>query len=618
MLCALMMVAGLEPRLLAQPGVCQSTPGGSVNVNMRAGPGTNYPRADTLAVGTQADVTGQRDGSDGFLWYRTFSGGWVRSDVVRLSGDCAVIESVNPPPDYCTTREELSERPQLSGTEQRIGTERFVVHYTLEGADATSLNTAQLAAEILEQSLSIQVDELGWPMTPPDCGEGGDERFDLYIHDLGDSALGYAVPNHIIGDNPNSPEVEQYAAYGHLEITADFSPYTSNPADLMKATIAHEVHHNIQFTYDVNDAFDGLDEAGAVWMETQVYPEAQDAMQYLPDYFTYPDMCLGYGMGTEELGRRSYGEWVILDALVQDYGAAVLPGVVWRWRADAENMDSFYRAMDQLGTNAATVIERGVTAALLRDFTLALEAMDKVYIDAVVIGPGTYRPFRDGVQELGIDVVLLDALQPYQFTVDNSRLYMTLIGIDRAAGTATIYQLSNSAAVDTSVYDAAYLLIQNLQTHSDDEDCTYLDWTLTVTPAAGNFTSPERIDDASQFEPAMQLRGVERYTGIMDDYYDVVSYRLHDLKAGDVVQVYAGVITGDLDPVVGLVAINSTATEALARDDDGGGGLNSFLTYTIETPGDYQVFMTPIVNLTADAEYEVIIGINEPVQIPGR
>ncbi len=62
------------------------------NVNIRSAPSTS---ADKVGALTQAmAVTGQTVDASGITWYQ-IQGGWVRSDVVIVSGDCSAVPAVN-------------------------------------------------------------------------------------------------------------------------------------------------------------------------------------------------------------------------------------------------------------------------------------------------------------------------------------------------------------------------------------------------------------------------------------------------------------------------------------------------------------------------------------------
>jgi hypothetical protein len=65
------------------------------NVNMRTGPGTEFEVGATLFPGNSASVVDQTVGSDGFVWWQTSGGMWVRSDVVIESGNCETLSPVD-------------------------------------------------------------------------------------------------------------------------------------------------------------------------------------------------------------------------------------------------------------------------------------------------------------------------------------------------------------------------------------------------------------------------------------------------------------------------------------------------------------------------------------------
>ncbi len=54
----------------------------NVNVNIRQSPTTSSAVMAVLNANTSIEIDGQRQGDDGFIWWRTTSGGWVRSDTV--------------------------------------------------------------------------------------------------------------------------------------------------------------------------------------------------------------------------------------------------------------------------------------------------------------------------------------------------------------------------------------------------------------------------------------------------------------------------------------------------------------------------------------------------------
>ena len=79
------------------PDTCQVT-AGSLNVNVRSGPSTDYPIITALLAGSSAPVTGQSvDGT----WYVVTVGGvrgWVAASVTSLSGPCQSLPLIQAPP----------------------------------------------------------------------------------------------------------------------------------------------------------------------------------------------------------------------------------------------------------------------------------------------------------------------------------------------------------------------------------------------------------------------------------------------------------------------------------------------------------------------------------------
>ena len=54
----------------------------NADVNIRQSPTTSAAVISVLGANTSVEIDGQRQGDDGFIWWRTTDGGWVRSDTV--------------------------------------------------------------------------------------------------------------------------------------------------------------------------------------------------------------------------------------------------------------------------------------------------------------------------------------------------------------------------------------------------------------------------------------------------------------------------------------------------------------------------------------------------------
>ncbi len=66
----------------------------SSDVNIRADASTDSASMGSLGAGKSMAVDGMKMGADGKVWYRVSGGGFVRSDVVKTTGDCTALPSV--------------------------------------------------------------------------------------------------------------------------------------------------------------------------------------------------------------------------------------------------------------------------------------------------------------------------------------------------------------------------------------------------------------------------------------------------------------------------------------------------------------------------------------------
>jgi hypothetical protein len=580
---------------------CRVTPARNNDVNMRGGPGINYPQADTLEPNEEVIVTGQRVGDDGRVWYRTFDGGWVRSDAINELGDCSDIAEVNAPPDYCLGREQLSKRPGLSGKPSLITTEHFVIHYTLTGEDATTSEFVLEVADTVDQAFLIQIDEMGWTLPPPDCGEGGDERFDLYILELTDEGiLGYASPEQTIGDNPFSELEETYAAYSYLAIDNDFGSVDTS-LDVMRATVAHEIHHNLQFTFDFGDAYGYFDESDAVYTEVYVYPEYEDAANYLLSYLNTPDLCFGYEGNLDE-GTRGYGEWIIIDSFVQDYGVRVMPDVFYKNRAIYEGYESFERAAEELNTTPQNLLLRAQIRNLLIDHSLPLRHMRPVDVEVIVDDTGRFDPV-DGVQELGADFVRLLVDGTYEVEIDSDYTDMYFVGINTTAKVAQVAELGRNGIIDTRDYDQSYLIMFNTNDLVDQFSCEFDDWSLRVRESSDAPTPlMEEVWDASNFYAPMYVAGDENTTlHIARTYNDIFVFPTY-LRENE--ELRLGAYADDLDLLI-LVNTEVSLDDELEREED----INPELRFTADEDGVYYVIVTPNDESASEGNFEFDIRV---------
>ena len=132
---------------------------------------------------------------------------------------------------------------------------------------------------------------------------------------------------------------------------------------------------------------------------------------------------------------------------------------------------------------------------------------------------------------------------------------------------------------------------------------------------------------------------------------EIVLYLLPDLTAGQTIHIRAQTVSGNLDPLVGIIdgkvdpnqleadyeqALDQAISEGadpleivdtlrdrylLAWDDDGGGGLTAALSFEIPEDGDYRLLITGALSVFGSqtaGEYELLLGLDAPQVLDGE
>ncbi|GAB5490311.1 MAG: hypothetical protein Phog2KO_05260 [Phototrophicaceae bacterium] len=373
---------------------------------------------------------------------------------------------------------DLSERPELSGDEETVETENFIIHYTEDGDDEADDDFVEEVADFVEFVFEVQVNELGWPAPPRDCGEGGDSRYDFYLINILDneSILGYASPEEIVGDNPATEIEEEWAAYGYMVIDNDYDGVPS-PLVVMRATIAHEFHHLIQFGYETGEPARWIYEATSSWIETKTSITEQDVVGYTSTVFNEPNLCIG--TSEDRNGLRVYGDWLLIDSIARDYGDESIQRL-WEIVIEEEGMDVFYEFIDELDTTPEDVLRRFAIRNLLLDYELGDEFPDTVDVEETIEDFETYDSGRDGIEEMAVQYLFIRESDTYTFELDNNDLTMVVVGINPDDDEVDIYDIGTEGTVDTRPYDYAYVIVMNTEEHDDPSDCSEEDWEIDV------------------------------------------------------------------------------------------------------------------------------------------
>jgi hypothetical protein len=280
---------------------------------------------------------------------------------------------------YEETLEALQERPDY--LPDTLGGENILVHYASTGIHAPyqgygDINPANGITDYIDSVLAhfehvwdYEVGSLGYNTPPTDFGGGGDNRYDVYVENLGAGFYGFTTPEDI---------VDEYRAYSFITIENDFAGtyYNDNPVDGMKVTAAHEFFHAIQFGYDAFEYdFDDPDdwmtykpwwlEASAVWMEDVVYDDINDYIAYLPFFYGYSWMGLGtfsYNYG-DARAYHPYASCVWPIYMTEKHGVEIMREI---WEGCGAR--ALYNALD--ATNDALLSQGSSLSAGFMEFSV--------------------------------------------------------------------------------------------------------------------------------------------------------------------------------------------------------------------------------------------------------
>ena len=190
----------------------------------------------------------------------------------------------------------------------------FRIHFNKSGYYVPTYDV-QIFAEALDSVYNFEVNYFGYPPPPSDNGEGGDNRYDIYITNTGGDIYGYTVP-----ENEISPGSQKYTAY--TVINNDFTGFYTTGIDAARVTAAHEFAHAIHVGNYINRFFEGDEffyELSATAMEHFVFATIKDYLQYLPAYFSNTQHSFGTN-GT--IVEFALGIWNIY--LADEFGFGII------------------------------------------------------------------------------------------------------------------------------------------------------------------------------------------------------------------------------------------------------------------------------------------------------
>jgi hypothetical protein len=270
--------------------------------------------------------------------------GKCATDEVREAMKVILSDSIR----YKSYKEVLSRPVTQEVCQSGLG--YFWLHYDITGSNAVPLTDdnhndipdfVERAAIIADSCWRYEVLKLGH-LPPPSDGTlgGGVDKYDIYFQRVG--VYGYTQT-----ELPGPNAWNDYSS--HIVVHCDFAGFppnqdpTGNAFGALKVTIAHEFYHAIQFAYDVGEDIYFMEES-ATWMEDMVCPEVNDNYNYLPTFYTVPQV------GLEATGNHMYSAFIWPKFLQERFGPKVMRDI-WNECRFNSAIGSWSHVLDTLGSS---------------------------------------------------------------------------------------------------------------------------------------------------------------------------------------------------------------------------------------------------------------------------
>lgn len=475
------------------------------------------------------------------FWSDTHSRGatLVFSEVLRnwdaLSPETQSLlsEFVATPPAPGQIAAMAQTRPSLTD-EQTYTTTHFVVHYTVTSTDKVYNPDVDVdpangvpdyvdwVAEDLETVWDGEIATMGWLEPPPDAGEGGDTRYDVYLQRTSPyyGYVDYGVDSKV-GDNPNSAGVaETDAYYSYIALENDFAGFGGDRRENIQVTLAHEFNHAVQVGYDGLEAL-WLMEATATWMEDEVYDAINDNYQFLDKLFLYPDIALD-----ADSALYHYSRWIFVRYVSEHHGGQATVRNMWERAVTADSLDAVDAALTEVSTSFDAVFPRFAAAnyvlsPLPQNAPYTYEEADGyrdevggIENEAFLPFTGatvTYDSYNDGnehhLEKHSAEYWVISGTTSFEMTfAGNAGIDYTVQGALRQGNRGTVKQVPLSSQQGTlvvynpTVYDQVVIIVANIGDTDETSGYDLTFRTTSETPPTAAFTAdPTSGTIATQF-----------------------------------------------------------------------------------------------------------------------
>ncbi len=449
-------------------------------------------------------------------------------------------QRLRPPSLFRSTIETLA-ATSCGSSSGNLPKTRSTSYFSIEYKQIKGGLTIDDYANALDAAWNKEITQFGWA-APPITTPGG--KYHVRVDSLGSGLFGYVTTQGtyagFVGDNPNTSSWNEQTAYAScMVLSDDFSGFASPALKALQATVAHEFHHAIQFGYGVAPGLRDIDglfmEAGATWVEDEVFDDANDNYNYLwPDFQT----CMGEYHPSDS--NQWYPYWVVLRGLTERFGTGGAGG-------GEQVMQDFWESLSKR--------EKGMLSALdgaLKNKNPSL-SLGQVYHDAAIAlkfakpcGGGYTSPYcfeeasgytnTAGIPSTSFSVASVGSSYsgsvqdnyalnwitlpatggPYTVTLQNTSSGGTLrvsvvgdtgSGLDlRPLGVVTAGQTVQVGNIDPISYTSAPVLVvtNEAQTADNPGSCTARSYTVNVTTSAS--TPPTSPSSSQLFLPVVMRK----------------------------------------------------------------------------------------------------------------
>jgi hypothetical protein len=206
----------------------------------------------------------------------------------------------------------------------------------------------------LETTWGQEVTNYGWAAPPIKAGTPNG-HYAVRIDTLDNGLYGFVSNSGtyagLIGNNPNTSWNDGDAYATCMVLNRDYNGFPSTPQNSLDSTTAHEFNHSLQYGYGgltgTNAASESFTEAGATWMEDEVYDGSNDNYNYL-----WPDFRQGLANYEPDF---PYPDWIALRGITEPFGTNTAG-------AGEDIMQQFWELTSKATAGNLTAMEQAVAA----------------------------------------------------------------------------------------------------------------------------------------------------------------------------------------------------------------------------------------------------------------